>query len=286
MQELVVTRIYFSLILVLNGTGIYLISKNHSQQEQTYLEVIALSVVSLLLILGFIDKKLRPLFKATKMINQATAESRDAEPLHLFGEGNVLKLLQSFNTQIFSRKSAEQRLERINGLVKALNHIKQHSAGKSETELFDLLCQGLLAFSDVTMVWIGKPEPQNQRIMPIASNGLGLSYLQNAYISASADIPEGCGPTGRAYREKVPVVVNNYQASEITKPWQSAIKDYGWQSAGAFPILLNEEAYVVITVYSPVLAFFENEVVGVLSAIAWHIGSALKAPREQSPVAD
>lgn len=281
-SELNITRVYFTLVFVISGVGIYLISRNHTQDGRAYSELILLSIASLFLVLQFIDRKLRPLFKAVKMINEVSKNNLNFESLHLFGEGNALKLLQNFNVQVCLRMSAEQRLARVSGLIKALNYIKQHSAGKNEKELFDLLCQGLLAFSDFTMVWIGKPEQASQRITPIASNGLGLSYLQTSYISARADIPEGCGPTGRAYREKIPVVVNDYQASVITKPWQSAIKEYGWQSAGAFPILYDNESYVVFTVYSPVLAFFENEVVDLLVDISWHIGSALTTSMEQS----
>lgn len=268
MKELVLTRAFFTLTFVVNGIGIYLFSIYHSEGVQGYFELISIFVVSLFLVLGFIDRKLLPMFNTVKMINEASQNNRNVESLQLSGGGNTLQLLQSFNAQVLLRQSAEMRLQRVSGFLKGLNHFKQHSAGKSEAELFELLCQGLLAYSDVTMAWIGKPEQTSQRIIPIASNGLGLSYLQNAYISARPDIPEGCGPTGRAYREKVPVIVNDYQASEITKPWQSAIKDYGWQSAGAFPILSDNECYVVLTVYSPVLAFFENEVVDLLLEIS------------------
>lgn len=281
LSDLVLTRIYFSLVFIISELGIYLVFKNHSLNESVYPEIISLSVVSLLLVLGFIDRKLYPFFKAVKMINRASDSNRNIESLPLFGEGNILKLLQNYNAQVYLRKLAEQRLERVSDLIKVLNHIKKHSARKSEKELFDLLCQGIVSFSGFTMAWVGKPELSSQRIIPIASNGLGLTYFQTAYISAKADIPEGCGPTGRAYREKIPVVVNDYQASEITKPWQPVIKKYGWQSAGAFPILYDNEPYVVFTVYSPDLVFFENEVIDLLSEISCHISSALKASMEQ-----
>lgn len=280
LSELVLTRLYFSLVFIISELGIYLVFKEHSVNESVYPEIISISVASLSLVIIFIDIKIYPFFKAVKIINRAS-DSNNIEPLPLFGEGTILQLLQNYNTQVYLRKLAEQRLERVSGLIKILNNIKKHSVRKSETELFDLLCQEIVSFSGFTMAWVGKPEQSSQRIIPIASSGLGLTYFQTAYISARADIPEGCGPTGRAYREKIPVVVNDYQASEMTKPWQPVIKKYGWQSAGAFPILNGNEPYAVFTVYSPDLSFFENEVIDLLSEISCHIGSALKTYSEQ-----
>ena len=175
-----------------------------------------------------------------------------------------------------NRKKNEQRILRLSNLYKALSETNQAIVRMTdEADLFPLVCKCAVKFGGMQMAWVGKLDERSQKIIPVASVGNGLNYLENINISASADLPEGLGPTGTAFREKHYVVVNNFLQNSMTQPWHLQAKDVGWRSAGAFPVTRNGKPYAVFSIYSSVSDAFDQEAIELLNEMAYDISFAL-----------
>jgi diguanylate cyclase (GGDEF)-like protein/PAS domain S-box-containing protein len=175
-----------------------------------------------------------------------------------------------------NRKKNEQRILRLNNLYQALSETNQAIVRMSdESELFPLVCKCAVKFGGMQMAWVGQLDQSSQLILPKASFGKGLSYLENLKISVSADVPEGCGPTGTAFRENHFVIINNFLEDPLTKPWHDKGQQFGWRSSGSFPIPRNGKPFAVFTVYSPEVEAFDKEVVDLLTEMASDISFAL-----------
>lgn len=178
--------------------------------------------------------------------------------------------------EITENKKNEQRILRLNNLYQALSETNQAIVRMSdESELFPLVCKCAVKFGGMQMAWIGKLDESTTLISSVASYGIGLTYLENLKISVSANVPEGCGPSGKAFRENHYVVVNNFEEDPMTKPWRDKGQQFGWRSSGSFPIPRNGKPFAVFTVYSPEFDAFDKEVIDLLNEMSSDISFAL-----------
>lgn len=169
-----------------------------------------------------------------------------------------------------------RRAERLMNIYKAMLEIN-HSIMRLSDEpyLFPMICRTAVELGGFEMAWVGKLNHASGLIEPVASCGRGSEYLSDIVISADGSLPEGRGPTGTAFRENRAVVINDYQGSEITKPWQERAARFGWKSAGAFPIQRTKRPFAVLSVYHSYLDAFDDETTNLLSEITGNISFAL-----------
>ncbi len=167
------------------------------------------------------------------------------------------------------------RLARVYQALSALNAAIRHT--EDEAALLALTCRLAVDLGDVAMAWIGIPGAGNGMIRPVARYGSRLAYLDGIRISSRADVAEGQGPTGVAYREGRAVTVGDYGEDESTGPWRERAIACGFRSAGAFPILRRGAPYAVLTVYHGQKDAFDKDTVGVLHDMAAAVSFALDA---------
>lgn len=168
------------------------------------------------------------------------------------------------------------RIERLTSIFMAMLEINRYIMRLSdESELFTIICKTAVELGGAKMAWVGKINDASGLIEPVASCGRGSDYLNNVYISACGDSPEGRGPTGVAFRQNRTVVINNYLVSEITKPWHERAARYGWNSAGTFPIQRSNRPFAVLTLYYSFPDAFDDETTSLLKDISDSISFAL-----------
>ncbi len=186
------------------------------------------------------------------------------------------RLVQGTVRDISRRKQAEARITRVTHLYHALSEINQGIVRMSdEAELFPLVCRMAVDFGGMKMAWIGQLNPANGLIEPIVSYGSGLEYLDGIVISANADVPQGCGPTGTAYRENRSVIVNDFELNTITAPWHARAIPCGFLSSAAFPIPRANRPFAVFSVYSGEVDAFDEETIALLDEMSKDISFAL-----------
>lgn len=165
------------------------------------------------------------------------------------------------------------RLKKIYTAVLKANQLISRTRDLSE--LLQGICKIAVELGGMKMAWIGVPDALNERILPVASYGTGTTYLDNIFISTHAEVPEGCGPTGIAFRENRTILNQDFQGNLITEPWHQRAKPYGWGSSATVSVQRDGKPYAVLSVYAPETNAFDDEVVSLLEELAADISYAV-----------
>ncbi len=177
---------------------------------------------------------------------------------------------------ITERKIYEARIERLGKLYRALSEVNQ-AIVRMETEetLFPLVCRMAVDFGGLKMAWVGQFEEESGLIKTVANYGKGAEYLENVTISASESLPEGRGPTGKAFRDNRSVIVNDYLENDFTRPWHRQASRFGWKSSATFPIRRGGKPFAVMTVYHDEEDAFDQETIELLEEMVTDVSFAL-----------
>lgn len=168
------------------------------------------------------------------------------------------------------------RARQMGRLYKALSEINQAIVRmEREEHLFPLVCRCAVEFGGMSMAWVARPYEQSSLFFPAASYGSGQDYLEDIVVSSRADVPEGRGQIGIAYRENRPCIVNDYFASAAMVPWKKQISRKNWQSGAAFPIMRGGKPYAVLSVYHLQAGAFDRESIELLDELSKDVSFAL-----------
>ncbi|WP_097461657.1 EAL domain-containing protein [Mangrovitalea sediminis] len=171
---------------------------------------------------------------------------------------------------------SKARVMRLTQIYRALSEINQAILRMSdEAELFPLVCRIAVEFGGARMAWIGEKESDSDRLAPVVWHGSGADYVQRIQISVREDLPEGQGPSAKAFRENRNIIINNFVQNPMTAPWHAEAKRFGWGSSGSFPIQRNGQPFAMMSVYHEADDFFDNETVALLDEMTRDISFAL-----------
>jgi PAS domain S-box-containing protein len=172
-------------------------------------------------------------------------------------------------------KAHESEIERLKRLYAALSHINQAIVRTTDRKaLFQEVCEALIDHGGFRMTWIGWPEAETRRLLPVAEKGDVSGYLKNVQIFMD-DRPEGRGPAGTAYREGKPCISNDLMNDPAFLPWRDEAKRRGLRASAAFPIRLKGDVCGTLTVYAGETGFFQDEETELLEEAALDISFAL-----------
>lgn len=226
--------------------------------------------VSKILKNGFVESEelaLRTL-KGRNITGAVTAVMKKDEYGNIYFDGII--------EDISERKNAEQKIQRLANLYRALSECNQTIMRvKSREELFQKICKDMVSFGGMRMVWIGLIDPKTKMIKEVASAGIGTEYLRNIKISIDADVPFGRGPTGTAMREKRPFWCQNFQNDPDTAPWHKIGLRFGWKSSAALPLYTEESVVGALSLYSDEVNAFDAAARNLLIEVSSDVSYAL-----------
>ena len=177
---------------------------------------------------------------------------------------------------ITERKAAEGKAQRIIKLYKALSQVNQAIIHmKTEETLFPLVCRIAVNLGGMVLATIRQLNQETNLLESVESYGSGADYLKNIIISASNEVPEGQGPAGTSFRESSVVIIRHYQTNEMTRPWHSQAKRFGWGSSGTFPIMRGGKPFASLAVYHSDEDAFDSEAIDLLDEMTRDISFAL-----------
>lgn len=179
-------------------------------------------------------------------------------------------------TDITGTKNFETHLHRLRKIYSAVidaNKLICRTTGL--TELFQGICKIAVDLGGMKLAWVGTPDELSGRILSVASYGDGLGYLDNIFISTRADLPEGWGPTGIAYRENRTVLNQDFQNNPMITPWYERAKRYAWGASASFPVRRAGKPYAVLTLYAAEKNAFDDEIITLLEELARDISRAI-----------
>jgi diguanylate cyclase (GGDEF)-like protein/PAS domain S-box-containing protein len=177
---------------------------------------------------------------------------------------------------ITSRMQTENRLRRFRNMYAALSHTnKAILESRCREELFDRVCRAVVQLGKFPLAIIGLTDPEGV-VRAVAHCGAAASYLDTLVVHADARTEEGRGPTGRAIREGIPYICNDFHNDPITTPWRVAALHHGIRASAAFPLLFQGKVIGALKVYSDHAGFFDGEIVGLVTEMAANISFGLR----------
>ena len=187
-----------------------------------------------------------------------------------------LAVIFRLNFAANERKAAEAKIQRLNQLYNLLSQCNQAVVRcTNEDELFPRVCRDAVQFGGLKMAWIGLVDEASKRVMPVASYGDGIVYLDVIRISTNAEDPYGRGPTGTAIRENRPFWCQDFLNDPITSPWHDSGARFGLGSSASLPLHRNGIAIGAFTLYAGEANAFDEAARNLLVEMATAISYAL-----------
>ncbi len=197
-----------------------------------------------------------------------------ARPVEIDGS----KYLLAITRDVTERKAQDLEIERLTRMFFVISHVNQVLVrAKSREELFASVCRVLVDDGRFTMAWIGVVDPKTRWVEPVAVAGDTYGYVARIRISTDADVPEGQGPSGTAFREGRSHVCNDFFSDPHTAPWREQAAKAGFHSSIAVPLQCQGEKVGLLTVYAAEVGFFRPRKVALLEETAGDISFALDA---------
>ncbi len=195
-------------------------------------------------------------------------------------QGNPRYLL-SIGFDITERKRLENDLQKsllkqkeLIQFNKLLGETNQTIARiENDKELLQKLCDLAVRFTPIRLCWVGKPDSAGD-FKVIAKAG-ETDYLDGSHISANPDIPEGQGPAGRSWRDKVTFYSNSYSKDAHMIPWKERAARFGLSANTTIPIFRNGQIWAVISFYLGEDKEFTTELLNLLDELGRDINFGL-----------
>jgi PAS domain S-box-containing protein len=142
-------------------------------------------------------------------------------------------------------------------------------------ELFEDVCRIAVEQGHFLCAWIGVPD--GDAVRRVATAGEDHGYLSRITITLKEGDPRSTGPTGRAFLQGVPTVVNDFQASALTSPWHEEAARSGFAASAAFPLRERGKVAAVLTLYAGRAGFFTPALVETLAELTPAVCFGLEA---------
>jgi diguanylate cyclase (GGDEF)-like protein len=180
----------------------------------------------------------------------------------------------SFGLESFEREERRIRLTRMFATLSATNEAIMRALTREE--LFSMVCAALVEGAKFTSTTILLPQEDSDFFSIAASAGPNASYIRQAAYSWRADIPEGSGLIGSAFRSGQPSVANDYGSDDRTSIWHSRSRQSGAKSGAALPLLSHGKTIGVLLFMSLDLNNFTPELIELLQRLTENVSFALE----------
>jgi diguanylate cyclase (GGDEF)-like protein len=154
-------------------------------------------------------------------------------------DGEILKLMQdigenvSFALAMFDQEDQKRSLSRMYASLLATNEAIMRA--QTREELFQLVCEGTVDGAKFSFTAIGLAHEGEDFFELAAVAGPTSERVKTLKFSPRADLPEGRGLTGTAFRTGKPAVSNAYQQDNRSSPWRGM--QNGSQAGTALPLM-------------------------------------------------
>ncbi|MFA9460897.1 EAL domain-containing protein [Thiohalorhabdus sp. Cl-TMA] len=166
-------------------------------------------------------------------------------------------------------------LEQARDLYAALSETNQFLVTTPPPEeLFARVAQIVVDYAGFQLAWVGLVDEEGW-VRPTATHGQAHPYVNDIRVAASADVPEGRGPTGICVRTGEHVISRRVLEDPHMGPWRGVAERHGLRSSGAFPIRRNGMVVGALNVYSGLPDFLSEELVHLLDEMVLDISFAL-----------
>ena len=200
----------------------------------------------------------------------------EAGELVLDEKGNPSQL-SGIVQDITHRKQSELKVFKATRLYEFISQVNQLMLrSKSQDAIFSEVCNIAVKYGKFRMAWIGLLDDEKQVVKPISWAGFENGYLSTITSISTKEIPEGCGPTGTAIREKKCVYCNDIENDPAMVTWRSQQLERGYRSSVSIPILVEGKVIGAFTIYASSPFFFIPSEIQLMEEVTGNIGYALE----------
>jgi diguanylate cyclase (GGDEF)-like protein/PAS domain S-box-containing protein len=161
-------------------------------------------------------------------------------------------------------------------LMQEVNRLAMTSS--DEVELFQRLCDEIVAFGDYALAWIGEPSATEAGVVHICYSSGQTDYLYDDIVSTLAWEDTGVGPTGTALRTGTTQVANDLKHQPQFGTWSSRASDFGLSSSVAVPFFPGGRR-AVLSIYDRHPFVFDDVTVEGLVEITREVENGVAAQR-------
>jgi diguanylate cyclase (GGDEF)-like protein len=189
---------------------------------------------------------------------------------------NISFALDNFDLAREKAKADKQKddLTRMFAALSATNEAIMRA--KTRAELFELVCAAAVLGGKFTSITIALAEPGEIFLRIAASKGQNSDRVRSTRFAISAELPEGRGLTGTAFRTKAPCIMKDFLTNERTAYWHKLASGGGTRSGAAFPLLNKAgESVGVLLFLAGEEEAFADDLVELLTRLAENVAFAL-----------
>ncbi len=181
------------------------------------------------------------------------------------------RYLLGLSHNIEERKLAEQEIMRINRFLRVLSSCNESMVhAKDEHSLYQSMCQIVIEEGEFPLAWVGILG-EDQTIHIEAEYGqIPKEHIDNRTNIQITSKSHACRPAIKAINSGQIQVIQNLKDANC-KSWQQWMKDHNYRSAISLPLLLEDEVFGVLSIYSSDAQNFGKEVTELLSEMAGNI---------------
>ena len=191
------------------------------------------------------------------------------------GPAEIATVAREFNRMLDTREAADARIRNLNRVYAVLSDINALIVRVRERqELFREACRIAVEAGQFRMAWIGVVDRDAGAVKPLAWDGDVRDFFDVAPLELTQPRPGGHGLTGKAVREKKPVVSNDV-ANDPQRMMKKELAERGINSLAILPLIVEGEAVGVVALYAAETGFFDAEEMKLLGELAEDISFAL-----------
>jgi PAS domain S-box-containing protein len=200
----------------------------------------------------------------------------------IFGEDGAVVAIEGFITDITERRSAEERVRRLNRLYSVLTRINEAIVRiRDPGALFTEACRIIVEYGRLRLAWVALRDPATDRVALGASFGDVDGLLGEVFggdVDADLNLTEG--HVARALASASPEIVAGVAADPRPEPWRDALCTRGLHTAAAFPLLVSGRVIGSLNLYADDSVAFDDEEQRLLFALTADLAFALELAEE------
>ncbi len=167
-----------------------------------------------------------------------------------------------------------QQLASIHAMLAATNEALLYA--QTPKELFQRVCDAAVdGHNFITAAVLRQEAPDTPWMNIKAASGKAAGFLRESRFSVDAQVREGQGIAGQAYRTRQAAVCNDYLTDPRTSLWRAMGQSVGVASAAVFPIPGPATSLGVILFYADEKDVFSPDIVLALERVARNVAFAL-----------
>jgi PAS domain S-box-containing protein len=190
--------------------------------------------------------------------------------------GESLQGAVVMHLNITERRQAQARIVRLNRVYAMLSGINALIVRvRDRDELFSRACRIAVEAGAFKLAWIGVIDPQTLDGKVIASYGCEQDFIDQIKLTVRDGTSADERPACRALRLGQPVICNDIATERALTEHRNELLGMGYQSMGAFPLMLEGRSEAVITLFSDESGFFDQEEITLLIELAGNLSFGL-----------